>query len=112
MKIVYRQAARDDVVRQFRYYLLTMNLPDTAIRFRRAVRHTFELLRQRPAIGSRYRTDHPRLQGLRSWPVGGFEAIRIYYLYDQNIMDVVRVLHGKRDVELVLLNPRSLPPEG
>ena len=27
MKVSYRQAASDDVVRQFRYYLVTLNLP-------------------------------------------------------------------------------------
>lgn len=37
VKVVYRQAASDDVVRQFRYYLIDQNLPQIALRFRDAV---------------------------------------------------------------------------
>jgi plasmid stabilization system protein ParE len=44
----------------------------------------------------------PRLQNLRSWPVAGFEVIRIYYLVDQEAIHVIRVLHGKRDLKSVL----------
>jgi plasmid stabilization system protein ParE len=33
--------------------------------------------------------------------VAGFEAIR-YYLPDQDVIHVVRILHGKRDVKRVL----------
>ena len=43
MKVTYRQAASDDVVRQFRYYLVTLNLPDVAVRFRTAVRQTTQM---------------------------------------------------------------------
>ena len=33
MRVSYRQAASDDVVRQFRYYLVTLRVPEVAIRF-------------------------------------------------------------------------------
>src|SRR5271157_1855878 len=42
------------------------------------------------------------LRNLRSWPVAGFEAIRIYYLLDDDTMHIVRILHGKRDVKHIL----------
>ncbi len=45
MKVLYRQTASDDVVRQFRYYVVTVNLPEVAVRFRDAVRHTVQSLR-------------------------------------------------------------------
>jgi toxin ParE1/3/4 len=102
VKITYRQAASDDVVRQFRYYLADKDLPEIAVRFRDAVRNTMESLREHPLIGARYRSSAPQLQNLRSWPVAGFEAIRIYYLTDDDAIHVVRVLHGKRDVKSVL----------
>jgi len=54
VKVVYRQAASDDVVRQFRYYLIDQNLPEVAVRFRDAIRHTIESLRQHPLVGARY----------------------------------------------------------
>ena len=102
MKVSYRQAASDDLVRQFRYYLVTLNLPEIAVRFRDAVRRTVESLREHPLVGPRYGSSTPQLQNLRSWPVAGFEAIRIYYLPDEDAIRVVRILHGKRDVKRTL----------
>jgi toxin ParE1/3/4 len=91
-------------VRQFRYYLVSLDLPDIAVGFRDAVRRTIELLRLHPVLGPRYRSGKPELQILRSWPVVGFEAIRIYYLLDQrqDVIQIIRVLHGKRDVKHIL----------
>ena len=37
MKVLYRQTASDDIVRQFRYYLVTADAPEIAVRFREAV---------------------------------------------------------------------------
>ena len=102
MRVSYRQAASDDIVRQFRYYLVTLDLPDVAVRFRTAVRQTVQLLQQRPMVGPRYRSGNPRLQTLRTWAVVGFEAIRIYYLRDEDTLHIVRILHGKRDVKRIL----------
>jgi toxin ParE1/3/4 len=102
VKLVYRQAASDDIVRQFRYYLLAANVPEVAIRFREAVRRTIQSLRDHPQAGPRYSSDSPELQNLRSWPVAGFEAIRIYYLLEEDAMHILRVLHGKRDVRRIL----------
>ena len=102
MKVLYRQAARDDVVRQFRCYLVTLNLPEVAVRFRTAVRQTVQSLRGHPLVGPRYRSGNPQLQTLRTWAVAGFEAIRIYYLLNEDTLRVIRILHGKRDVKRIL----------
>ena len=102
MKVIYRQAASDDVVRQFRYYLVDQNLPEIAVRFRAAILHIIESLRQHPLIGARYHLSTPQLHNLRSWPVAGFEAIRIHYLLGSGAIHVIRVLHGKRDLKRIL----------
>ena len=102
MKVSYRQAARDDLVRQFRYYLVTLNLPDVAVRFRTAVRQTVQSLLQHPRVGPRYRSRNPQLQILRTWTVAGFEAIRIYYLLDEDTLRVIRILHGKHNIKRIL----------
>jgi toxin ParE1/3/4 len=102
VKVSYRQAASDDLVRQFRYYLVTLNLPDVAIRFRTAVRQTVQSLRQHPLVGSRYHSSKPQFQTLRTWAVVGFESIRIYYLVDEDTLRIIRILHGKRDVKRIL----------
>jgi plasmid stabilization system protein ParE len=102
VKVVYRKAASDDVVRQFRYYLINQNLAQIALRFRDAVRNTMDSLRDHPLVGARYGSRKPELQNLRSWPVAGFEAIRIYYLPESDAIHVIRILHGKRDVKRIL----------
>ena len=102
MKVLYRQTASDDIVRQFRYYLLTADAPEIALRFREAVRRTIQSLSQNPYVGPRYSSGNPRLHNLRSWPVAGFEAIRIYYAVEDDAMHIIRILHGKRDVKRIL----------
>jgi plasmid stabilization system protein ParE len=57
MKVLYRQTASDDIVRQFRYYLLTAEAPEIALRFREAVTRTIQSLRQNPHVGPRYSSD-------------------------------------------------------
>jgi plasmid stabilization system protein ParE len=108
VKVLYRQTASDDVARQFRYYLVDQNLPEVAVRFRDAIRRTIESLRQHPLIGARYHLSTPQLHNLRSWPVAGFEAIRIYYLLDSGAIHVIRVLHGKRDLKRILEPERTV----
>jgi len=102
VKVSYRQAASDDLIRQFRYYLTEVDVPEIAIRFRGAVRQTIQSLRQNPRVGPRYSSRNAQLQNLRSWPVVGFEAIRIYYIADEETVHVIRILHGKRDVKRIL----------
>jgi toxin ParE1/3/4 len=102
VKTVYRQAARDDVVRQFRYYLVDQKVPRVATRFKDAVRATVESLRRYPLIGARYQSHDSQLSALRSWPVAGFERIRIFYLIEGNELHVVRILHGSRDISRIL----------
>lgn len=96
------QTASDDLVRQFRYYLTVVDVPEIAIRFRDAVPRTIKSLRRNPLVGPRYFSGNAQLQNLRSWPVVGFEAIRIYFLVDEDAIHVVRILHGKRDIKRIL----------
>jgi toxin ParE1/3/4 len=102
VRVSYRQTASDDLVRQFRYYLTVVDVPEIAIRFRDAVPRTIKSLRRNPLVGPRYFSGNAQLQNLRSWPVVGFEAIRIYFLVDEDAIHVVRILHGKRDIKRIL----------
>ena len=74
------------------------------LRFREAVRRTVQSLGQNPHVGPRYSSSNPRVQNLRSWPVVGFEAIRIYYALEPDAMHIIRILHSKRDVRRILGN--------
>lgn len=98
MKIEIFPRAEADIIRQFRYYLVE-DAPVTAVRFREAVTESIKQLKPHPRIGSVVRGSIP---GLRSWPVKGFDMIRIYYLSAPDSLRVVRILHGRRNIRQIL----------
>jgi plasmid stabilization system protein ParE len=91
--------AETDIIRQFRYYLVHEDAPAVAVRFREAVIDSVEQLKSYPYMGTVF---HGSIPGLRTWPVRGFEAFRIYYMEGAGSLRVVRILHGKRDVRRIL----------
>ena len=99
MRIEILPRAGDDMIRQFRYYLVDQDAAAAAFRFREAVTESIGQLKPHPRIGTPFRG---RITGLRSWPVKGFEDIRIYYQVFPGVARVVRILHGKRDVRRIL----------
>ena len=73
------------------------------VRFLLAVGKTIDFMCENPKAGSPRFVRNPNLEGLRSWPVSGFDDIRLYYLQpDERTLRVIRVLHGKRDIERIL----------
>lgn len=99
MKIDIFPHAEADIIRQFRFYVVERDAPQTAVRFREAVIESIKQLKPNPRIGSVFRGS---ISGLRSWPVKGFEAIGIYYLEAPGSLRVVGILHGKRNVRRIL----------
>lgn len=102
MKHVIRSAASDDIIRQFRYYLVDQDRPQVASRFLEAVQRTINEIVPMPNGGAPKILSNEALADLRSWPVQEFEDIRIYYLAKEGLVRVVRVLHGKRDINRIL----------
>lgn len=70
-----------------------------AFRFRDAVKESIEQLKPYPRMGTVFQGS---ISGLPSWPVKGFEAIRIYYVEGSGLLRVVRILQGKRNVRRIL----------
>jgi toxin ParE1/3/4 len=70
--------------------------------FLESVQSAIKLLCQLPGAGAPRLRRNPLLSGLRSWPVGGFPAMRIYYVHSGDDLCIVRVLHGKRDINPLL----------
>ena len=75
MKIEIYPRAEADIIHQFRYSLVDQDAPAVAFRFRDAVRESIDQLKPHPRLGTLFQGS---ISGLRSWPVKGFEAIRIY----------------------------------
>jgi plasmid stabilization system protein ParE len=82
--------------------LIEKDAAHAADKFLEAVQSAIELLCRMPGAGAPKVLENPRLAELRSWPIRGFPAMRIYYLSAGDELRIVRVLHGKRDVNPLL----------
>jgi toxin ParE1/3/4 len=55
-----------------------------------------------PGLGTRWASDRPRLAELRFFPVTGFPNHLLFYRPLENGLELVRVLHGARDIASLL----------
>jgi toxin ParE1/3/4 len=78
--------------------------PEVAERFCAAVESALHTLESAPAIGRPRRFRQP---GLRSWQVPGFRRWLLFYrpLDQDRGVELVRVVHGARDLRRILGNP-------
>ncbi len=70
-----------------------------ASRFLDATDETFALLARQPFIGTKYVTKTPRLEGIRVFRVKKFPNHLMFYIARENEIEIVRVLHGSRDLD-------------
>ena len=73
-----------------------------ARRFIDALPRTLDSLADRPALGSPRHLRDPRLGGMRARPVAGFRKVLVIDLTLDDSVEVVRVLHGARDIPPLL----------
>ncbi|HEV3166518.1 MAG TPA: type II toxin-antitoxin system RelE/ParE family toxin [Isosphaeraceae bacterium] len=73
-----------------------------ADRFLTAVENTLGLIAKTPGIGAPHQTNNARLVGLRSFPVPKFKRYILFYQAFDDRIELVRVLHGARDIASIL----------
>lgn len=71
---------------------------DAAIRFLDAFDKTVEFLKRSPLIGEVCPYPNPLFEGTRVWRVRGFKNHLVFYRVLPNELEIVRVLHGSRDL--------------
>ena len=76
--------------------------PDAADRVLEATLATFEELARMPGMGRPRTFTQSGLRGLRSFRVEGYRNYLIFYRPVTNGVEVVRVLHGARDLDALL----------
>jgi toxin ParE1/3/4 len=91
--------ARTDLVDIFVY--IGQSGEDQAERFLTSAEETFKQLAEHPRIG-RACSFGGELAGCRRWPVRGFNNFLIFYRAFADRVEIVRVLHGARDIETLL----------
>lgn len=79
------------------YLAIEANL-DIAIQFLAALERAYLRLVEHSHVGVPVMAFEPRLSGLRFWPVPGFERYLVFYVPGPAHIDIVRVLHGARDL--------------
>lgn len=106
MILVIRPNAKDDILRQYRYYLLEDAL-ETANQFLEAIDESIDMIRKMPEIGAPKQLKNSLLFGLRSFPVTSFEHIIIFYVVQPEALRIVRILHANRDIRKILERERD-----
>ena len=91
-----RPLAADDLEQIVRY--LDARSDQAGNLFRDEILRTVALLSEHPGMGTLRRT-RGRLKGLRSWPMSRFDSYLVFYLPIPGGIEVVRVLHGARNVD-------------
>lgn len=99
---VVRPRADRDLEEQA-YYYAAEGSPELGHRFLVAAHETFTLLATHPEMGWRRRLNHPALESLRIFRVSGFERVLILYLPISGGVDILRVVHGSRNLQALLL---------
>ena len=84
------------------FYLAGEASLEIALRFDRAIETATARLAQRPGLGAPQEHRFPNLSGVRMWPVPGFRNYLIYYRVTGEALEILRVLHGARDIETIL----------
>ena len=99
--VIPRTRADKDVEEALEYYLEN-DAPEAALGFIDALEATYDQIGRHPAAGSP-RYDHElNLPGLRFLPLAGFPHL-VFYVEREEHVDVWRVLHGRRDVPLWMM---------
>jgi toxin ParE1/3/4 len=101
VNLVIQEAAEQDILHQVAWYT-EQGDPDVARRFGVAAGASIAAVIAMPESGAPRPTANPRLAGLRTWPVKGFDQFRIYYLVQPGQLIIVRILHDRRDTETLL----------
>ncbi len=99
-RIVKTSHTTQDLVEHFAY--IGRDNLEAAQRFLASATEAFEQLAEMPGIGRRRAVRNPRLEGLRSWRIQGFEKYLIFYRQRKDAIEIVRVLHGARDIAAIL----------
>lgn len=71
---------------------------DRALRFYEAAGDSFQRLLVTPDLGVACEIDQPALAGVRVWPIRGYPNHLIYYRATDSEIEILRILHGARDV--------------
>ena len=101
-EVTRTEKAKQDLIDQADYFYMVDSASDASERFLSAAEKAFGQLVQMPSMGSIEEVRAPRAAGLRRWPIPGFRNYLIFYRQTTGGIQIVRVLHGARDIGSLL----------
>lgn len=75
--------------------------PNVSFRFLSFAEDSFDFFLKNPEIGRYYEFTQSDSEEIRSWLIKGFEKYLIFYRSISHGIEIVRVLHGARDIQSV-----------
>ncbi len=99
-RVIWHRTAEEDLTEAYLY--IGADSPASAERLLDAVDRAVRFLLENPDAGRKRDFRSPRAQGLRSWVVKGFQAYLIFYRFTGEDLEVVRFIHGARDIPRLL----------
>lgn len=75
---------------------------EVALRYYDAAAETFTFLARNPGVGALRESKDPAFVGIRVWRVNGFDKHLVFYRAVEDGIEIVRVLHGHRDLDSIL----------
>ncbi len=94
--VIPREQAQRDVDEAIAYYL-AQDGGQAALGLIDALERAYAHISRHPASGSPRYGQEFDLPGVRVWPVSGFPWL-VFYVERTRRMDVLRILHGERDI--------------
>ena len=101
--VIPRQKALDDIDSAIDFYVGEAGA-DVALGFIDALQSAYEFVAGNASAGSPRWAYELGLPGMRSWPVKGYPWL-VFYIENEDWIDVWRVLHAKRDIPEWLAGP-------
>lgn len=89
--------ARRDLVEIADY--ISGNSVEASMRFLDAAEGTIDFLAANPQIGQSFVPENEPIPPLRIWPIDGFRNHLIFFRPTDDGVEIVRVLHGARDLD-------------
>ncbi|MBT4866311.1 MAG: type II toxin-antitoxin system RelE/ParE family toxin [Planctomycetaceae bacterium] len=99
LQLRFRRLAEADIDASFLY--ICSDNSDAAFRFLDAIQRTADILCEIPDMGIIWEFADSRIPTTRVCPVRGFRNYLVFYQTVGDAIDIVRVLHGSRDIEAV-----------
>jgi toxin ParE1/3/4 len=84
------------------YSYLLQSDQDIAISFFDAARQTFANLARMPGVGRVYESGEDDISDVHKWFVKGFKKYLIFYRYDDETLEILRIVYATRDLAPIL----------